>query len=144
MIIVVDVNCLISALLKDSTSRNIIVNFNHDFCFPESSLHKIRKYKNYILEKTSFSELEFLVIFYNVLQFIRIIPNEEILQHWQKAKLIMEHIDPEDVTIIAAALTLKGSIIWSDDAHFEQQNKVFVLKTGDMVKLLNYDMGFSD
>lgn len=48
MKIITDVNAIISALLKDSTSRNLIVNSGQDFCFPELSLHKIRKYQDYI------------------------------------------------------------------------------------------------
>ncbi len=135
MKIIADVNILISALLKESTSRNLIVNCGQDFCFPEPSLHKIRKYKDYMLEKTGFSELEFLVILHTILHFIRIIPTEEILRHWDEAKKSMEHIDPEDVTIIAAALSQENSVIWSNDVHFDQQNNVFVLKTKDMVKL---------
>ncbi len=70
MRIIVDVNPLISALLKDSTSRDIIVKSEQDFCFPEASVHKIRKYKAYILEKTGFSDLEFLIIFHTLLRFI--------------------------------------------------------------------------
>ena len=135
MKIIVDVNALISALLRESTSRSLVVNSGQDFCFPEPSLHKIRKYKDYILEKSGFSELEFLVIFHTLLHFIRIIPTEEISQHWDEAQKIMEHIDPEDVTIIAAALSQENSVIWSNDAHFDQQNNVFVLKTEDMVRL---------
>jgi len=136
MNVIIDVNALISGLLKDSTSRNIIVNFNQDFCFPEPSLNKIRKYKDLILKKTGFSELEFLVIFNYLLKYIKIVPTEEILQHWKEAKQIMEHIDPEDVTIIATALSQDNSIIWSDDKHFEQQNRILTLKTKDMVTLV--------
>ncbi|MBI2146349.1 hypothetical protein HYU22_03350 [Candidatus Woesearchaeota archaeon] len=55
MNIVVDVNVLISALLKDSTSRSLLVNSTHDLFFPEPSLHKIRKYHQYMLKKTGFS-----------------------------------------------------------------------------------------
>lgn len=135
MNIVVDVNALISGLLKNSTSRHLIVNSNQEFYFPEPSLQKIRKYKDYLLGKTGYSELEFLVIFHYLLKFIKVIPTEEILQHWDEAKKIMEHIDPEDVTIIAAALSQENSVIWSDDAHFDQQDKVFVLKTRDMIGL---------
>ena|SRR3989338_8006938 len=135
MKIIVDVNALISALLRESTSRSLIVNSGQDFCFPEPSLHKIRKYKDYILGKSGFSELEFLIIFHTILYFMRVIPTEAISQYWDEAQKIMEHIDPEDVTIIAAALSQENSVIWSNDAHFDQQNKVFVLKTEDMVKL---------
>lgn len=141
MKIIVDVNALISALLRESTSRNLIVNSGQDFCFPEPSLHKIRKYKEYMLEKTGFSELEFLVVLHTILHFIRIIPTEELLQHWDEAKEIMEHIDPEDVTIIAAALSQENGVIWSNDAHFDQQNRIFILKTEDMVKLFFNNRG---
>ena len=135
MNIIVDVNVLIAALLKDSTSRSLLINSSHDFFFPEPSLHKIRKYQAYMLKKTGFSEFEFLVLFHYLLKFIKIIPIEEILQQWNEAKNIMEQIDPEDVTIIAAALSRDNSVIWSDDAHFDQQKNVFILKTKDMLQL---------
>ncbi len=135
MIIIVDVNALLSALIKDSVSRNIIVKSGQGFCFPEPSLHKLRKYKSYILEKSGLSELEYSTLLHHLFQFIKLIPVEEIIRHWEEAKKIMEHIDPEDATIIAAALSQESSIIWSDDAHFDWQNKVFVLKTRDLAYL---------
>lgn len=135
MIVVVDVNALLSALIKDSVSRDIIINSRQDFCFPEPSLHKIRKYKSLILEKAGISELEFLAVFNTLFKFIRIIPVEELIPHWDEAKKVMEHIDPEDVTIVATALSQENLIVWSDDAHFDRQNKVLVLKTKDMIFL---------
>ena len=45
----------------------------------------------------------------------------------------MEHIDPEDIVFIATALSISDSAIWSDDGHFEKQDKVKVLKTKDVV-----------
>jgi len=44
MIVIVDVNVILSALIKDSTTREIILKTEQDFCFPEPSLHTIRKY----------------------------------------------------------------------------------------------------
>ena len=137
MIIVVDVNPIISALIRDSSARSIIASANFDFCFPEPALQKIRKYKNYIIGKSGLSELEYLVILNTLLKFIRIIPIEEILHHWDNAKNIMEHIDPEDVAFIAAALSQDDAIIWSDDEHFEKQDKIKVLKTKDMTNLFS-------
>ena len=60
-----------------------------------------------------------------------------MLIFWDKAKEIMEDIDKEDVVFIAAALSQENSIIWSDDKHFEKQDKVLVLKTKDMVTLFD-------
>lgn len=140
MIIVVDVNVLFAALMRDSTTREIMVKSGQDFCFPELSIHKIRKYKELILEKSGLSELEFLVIFNTLLRFIRVIPTEEIRQCWEEAKGIMEHIDPEDVTIVAAAISQEQALIWSDDKHFDRQDKILTLKTRDIVTLFGEEI----
>ncbi len=137
MIIVLDVNPVLSALIKDSTSRDIILKSELEFCFPEPALHKIRKYKDYIINKSDLSELEYLVILNILFQFIKIITEEEILNYWEKAKIIMEHIDPEDVLFIATALSQEESIIWSDDTHFDKQESVKILKTNEILKLLD-------
>jgi len=135
MIIIIDVNVFLSALIKDSTTREIILTYGQEFCFPEKSLQKIRKYKPLIQQKSGLSDLDFLKLFHSLLKFIRIITDEELLDHWNKAKQIMEHIDPEDVTFIAAALSQEDSIIWSDDRHFEKQDKIITFKTKDLVNL---------
>ncbi|MBT4539512.1 PIN domain-containing protein [Candidatus Woesearchaeota archaeon] len=137
MIIIIDVNVFLSALIKDSTTREILLTYEQEFCFPEKSLQKIRKYKQLIQKKSGLSDIDFLKLFHSLLKFIRIIPDEELLCYWDNAKRIMEHIDPEDVTFIAAALSQDSAIIWSDDRHFGKQDKVITLKTKDLVNLYN-------
>lgn len=135
MIIIIDVNVFLSALIKDSTTREILLTYEQEFCFPERSLQKIRKYKSLIQEKSGLSDLDFLKLFHSLLKFIRIIPDEELLDHWEEAMKIMTPIDEEDVTFIAAALSQNNAVIWSDDKHFEKQDKVITLKTKDWVNL---------
>ena len=133
MRIILDVNVILSALIRDSTTRKIILDSEFDFHFPEPSLHKIRKYKNHILEKSGLSEEEYNELMATLFKYIKLVPTEEIEKNWDKAKKIMEHIDKEDVVFIATALSLPDSVIWSDDGHFEKQDKVKVLKTEDMI-----------
>ena len=133
MKIIVDVNIILSALIRDSTTRKIILNSEFDLYFPEPSLHKIRKYKNYILEKSGLSEEEYNKLMATLFKYVRLVPTEEIEKNWSEAKKIMEHIDKEDVIFIATALGIIDSVIWSDDGHFEKQDKVKVLKTEEMV-----------
>ncbi|MBI2135096.1 PIN domain-containing protein [Candidatus Woesearchaeota archaeon] len=133
MKIILDVNIILSALIRDSATRKIILNSQFDFYFPEPSLHKIRKYKDYILEKSGLTGKGYDKLMAILFKYIRLVPTEEIRKNWGKAKKIMEYIDKEDVVFIAAALSISGSAIWSDDRHFERQDKVKVLKTGDMV-----------
>ena len=96
-------------------------------------MHKIRKYKSYILEKSGLTEAEYDKIMATLFKYIKLVPTEEIEKNWDEAKKIMEHIDPEDVVFIATALSISDSIIWSDDGHFEKQDKVKVLKTEDII-----------
>ena len=137
MIIIVDVNIILSALIKDSITREIIVKSGQDFCFPEPSLHKIRKYKELILKKSGISEPEFSIILNSIFKFIRLIPTEEILTNWDEAKKIMGHIDPEDVTFIAAALSQNNTVIWTDDKHFDKQKRILNLKTIEVITLFH-------
>ena len=70
-------------------------------------------------------------------KYIRVVPTRAILKRWDEAKEIMDSIDKEDVTFIATALCLDGSIIWSNDKDFEKQKKIKVLKTKDVVELFS-------
>ena len=133
MNIILDVNVILSALIRDSTTRKIMLNSGFDFYFPESSLHKIRKYKDYILEKSGLTEEEYDKLMATLFKYIRLVPTEEIEKNWNKAKKIMGHIDEEDVVFIATALSISDSVIWSNDRHFEKQDKVKVLKTEDII-----------
>ncbi len=135
MKIIIDVNVLFSALIRDSTTRTILVKSGFDFYFPEPSLHKIRKYKEYILEKTGLREEEYTQLLGLLFKYIKLIPTEQIEKNWEQAKQIMGHIDEEDVTFIAAALGTSESIIWSDDSDFDKQQKIAVFKTKDIVLL---------
>ena len=135
MKILLDVNIILSALIRDSTTRMIILNSEFDFYFPEPSLHKIRKYKDYILEKSGLSEEEYDKILAILFKYIQLVPTEEIEKNWDEAKKIMEHIDNEDVVFIATALSIEDSVIWSYDRHFEKQDKVKVLKTKEIANL---------
>lgn len=73
------------------------------------------------------------------MKFIRIIATEELLDNWEEARKIMENIDPEDVTFIATALSQENAVIWSDDNHFEKQDRILTLKTKNMVDLFKED-----
>lgn len=135
MKVVIDTNILMSALIKDSTTRKIIVKSNWEFYYPEVSLHEIRKYRSLILQKSGMNEEEFTRLFNRLLSSIKIIPEEYIHKRLDEANKILGKIDPKDVVFLATALSIEDSVIWSDDRHFEKQNKVKLLKTKDIIKL---------
>jgi predicted nucleic acid-binding protein len=135
MKLIVDTNILLSALIKDSTTRKIIVKSGWDFFYPEISMHEIRKYKDLVLKKSGMNETSYLKLLNYLLGHITLVPDEKILGKLNEAKKIMLRIDPDDVVFVAAALGLKDSVIWSDDSDFEKQNKVKFLKSQHIVKL---------
>ena len=46
---------------------------------------------------------------------------------------IMEHIDAEDVVFIAASLSQGEVPVWSDDAHFNHQHRIDIIKSEKII-----------
>lgn len=131
MKIVVDSNVFISALIKDSLTREIIIKSNNIFLFPEFEFQEVYRYKEYILKKSGYSEIEFIKMVSMLLKNMKIISYEEICDYYGEAHRIMDKIDPDDIIFIAAALAFKA-LIWSDDAHFKMQDRVKTLTTEEI------------
>lgn len=136
MKLIIDTNILLSALIKDSKTREILLSSNWKFYYPEMSFHEIRKYKNLVLKKSGITEKGYQEILNNLLLKIIIIPDEQIFNNLNEAKKIMGKIDVDDVVFIACALSINDSIIWSDDKHFEKQDVIKTLKTNQIIDLI--------
>lgn len=137
MKIIIDSNVLLSALIRDSTTRKILVNSNWQFYYPEMSFHEIRKYKELVINKSGMTEEEYSTLLSKLLEYINLIPDEKIIENLNQAKNIMLKIDPDDVAFISACLSVKESVIWSDDSDFEKQDKIKVLKTKEIINIFN-------
>lgn len=137
MKLIVDTNIIISALIKDSTTRYIITHIDAELITIGFSEKEISKYKVTILEKASINELEFEAILEELKEKLIILDDRIIQKNMIEARKIMDNIDQNDTPFIAAALATNSNI-WSDDKHFERQNKVKVWKTKDLEKECNY------
>jgi predicted nucleic acid-binding protein len=132
--IILDLNIIISALIKESVSRKIIFNPFLDFYFPETAFHKIIKYKKYIMEKSKIGDNELLILLIRLFSHITLVSRKRLVEFKRQAKEIMKLIDDEDSIFIAAALSLGDDVvIWSDDKHFEKQERIKVWKTIDVI-----------
>ena len=136
MKIVIDTNILISALIRNSVTRKLITKSGWEFYYPEMSLHEIRNYKGMILEKSGMAETEYTDLFNKLLSYIKLVPDRWVNLKLEEAKAELDNIDPDDAVFLAAALSLENSMIWSNDADFDRQDKVEVLKTKDVISLL--------
>lgn len=54
----------------------------------------------------------------------------------EEAEKLIGGIDKDDVPIIATSLAYRDCPIWSDDKHFKQQKKIKILKTEDIIEII--------
>ena len=134
--IVIDTNILISALIKESTTRKIIIESGFEFAYPEISLIEILKYKSYIIKKAGYSNLDFEKIFNKLLDYLNLVPLKIIESNLLEANKLIGKVDPDDIIFVATALTLKNSIIWSEDNDFLKQSIIKTVKTKELLNLI--------
>lgn len=135
MRLIVDTNILISALIKESVTRKIIMHIKAKLYSPKFLQEEVEKYKDEILRKAKLTETEFIVLFDQIKSKIIFLEYESLGSNYDEAEKIMKKIDPKDTPFIAAALAT-NSDIWSDDKHFEKQKRVQVWKTKDLASLV--------
>ncbi|MDP7610380.1 MAG: PIN domain-containing protein [Candidatus Woesearchaeota archaeon] len=87
------------------------------------------------MEKSGMNQKEYTEMLNYLLKHITLIPEEVVQQKHDEAYESLGKIDPNDVIFLATALSLDNSKVWSDDGHFEKQDKVRVFKTKHMVGL---------
>lgn len=135
MKLVIDTNILMSALIRDSLTRQIILKSGWRFYYPRISLKEIEKYKDYIIEKAGLSEHDFQELFNVIMTYISLIEDSNYLDKLDEAETIMKNIDEKDVVFIACALACNNEGIWTDDGDFDKQNKIKIWKTENIVNL---------
>ena len=134
--LVIDTNILISALIKQGTTREILTSLRINFICPESSLKSVYFYKNDIMSKARINEKEFHILLFRLIKYVRLIPLEFLKNFKQEADEIIGKIDKEDTIFIATALAFNCPI-WSNDKHFKKQDKIKTITTKDLLKILN-------
>jgi predicted nucleic acid-binding protein len=135
MRLVVDTNIIFSALIRDSVTRHILLHIEAELLTVGFTYSELQKYKMEILKKSQASEEAVEIILQKIMAKINIVDDSLINLKFKDAYCIMKAIDIKDTPFLAAALATKSDI-WSDDKHFEKQNKVKVWKTKDLVVLL--------
>ncbi|MBS3083388.1 hypothetical protein J4423_01140 [Candidatus Pacearchaeota archaeon] len=135
MRLVIDTNILISALIRDSITRQIILKSGWRFLYPKISLNEIEKYKTYIMGKAGLSNQEFDELFNIIISYVSLLEESNYQNKLDEAEIIMKHIDEKDVVFIASALASANDGIWTDDGDFDKQNHVKIWKTGQVVNL---------
>lgn len=136
MNIIIDSNILFSALIKDSVTRRIILEYNGLFLFPSFIFQEMEKHKEELLNKSGMDIKEFNELLGVILKKVIIVPEEILFQYRNEALEIVKNIDLDDILFIACALAYPNSIIWSDDKKLKEQIKIKILNTQEIIDLL--------
>lgn len=125
--IVVDATPIISALIG-GFSREVLFNHSFDFITTAYTIQEVTKYIPYISKKAGFSK-EFIENLLNLLPLK--IHNKKVYENFlPEAKSLIK--DKKDVDILALAIA-NGLPLWSQDKHFENIQRIKLIKTKDFV-----------
>jgi len=136
MKIVINSNILISALIRDATTRRLIFTPKFKFYLPEFSIIELREHLPEIAQKAEISEQEVKQLIDKFLEHISLVPLTDYHQYIQRATEIIGSIDEDDIPFIALALSMKNDGIWSNDLHFKKQNIIKIFNTRELMELL--------
>jgi predicted nucleic acid-binding protein len=131
--IVVDTNILLSALISDSKTREIIVNIDKQLVAPEAIYQEINKYRDLIKDKSDISQEELEKLLETMFKHIQMVPNEKIKQKLDEAEKEISEVDEDDVIFLATALSVEATI-WSDDKDLQKQKLVETKTTEEIIK----------
>jgi predicted nucleic acid-binding protein len=133
MKLVIDTNRIMAGLLKESTSRKIILDSQFVFYAPDYIETELFKHREYLIKKAKMTESDFDTLLNTLLGQITLVPFEDFEQDYSRAIQIMESVDENDAPFLAVGLALKLDGIWTEDRHFLRQDLIRVFHTSDLI-----------
>ena len=133
MMLVVDANVLFAALIKNSTTVELLFEEYLTLYTPEFIMSEFSKYEDVLLSKTKRTKEQFIEIMHMLKEIITVVPKEEYSKFMNKAEKISP--DTKDVAYIALALKLNCGI-WSNDKKLKEQTEVNVHSTNEIMELI--------
>lgn len=136
MEIVLDTNILISSLLRDGLTRDMIILSPFKMHTIELSKIEIENHKKELLLKSKLDEISFDYLRNFIFKKVTFASMEDIIPFRDRATEIMNEIDIDDSLFLALAMSLNCPI-WSNDAHFKRQSYVKAFTTRELINSIN-------
>jgi len=132
MKLVIDANVVISALIADSKTRELIVTVEPHLLTPAFVYDEIENYEELIVEKSGM-EPDRVEQFIDLLfQYIEVVPADDFYPAIDQADEAIGDTDPDDVLYLACAIA-SDAAVWSDDSDFDEQDLVETYSTGEII-----------
>jgi predicted nucleic acid-binding protein len=136
MKVVVDANVVISALAKQSTTKEVLLYPFIDYYMPDFLLDELAEHEEEIMAKMHTDKLGYQKALNIIIKKIKIIHREAYVQHLNRAHEIIGNVDKDDEAYIAVALSISADGIWSYDPHFKSQKVVKLFSTGELFRII--------
>ena len=133
MKLVVDTNCLISALIREGKTRELICSSQIKLYAPEHIISETANHKLEILKKSGLENKDFELLINILLAQITIIPKQEFQECKEEALKLVTH--SEDSLFIALAIHLQIPL-WSNDEDLKLQKIVKIYSTKELLGII--------
>lgn len=134
MILVVDTNVIISALLRQSITQEILFYYASICYTPEYVKQEIERHKKEIMDRSNYDEETFNTILSLIFSRITIVPEDQYRSYKEEVLKFTPH--DKDWPFLALAMHLDAKL-WTYDLPLkERQNVVTVLTTKDLINIL--------
>jgi predicted nucleic acid-binding protein len=134
MKLVVDANVFISALIGGKAAE-LLFNPNFELLTTERTTWEVKKYLPMLAGYTEKSPADLLLLFELIP--VRACQSREYERSLSTAQDLIGDRDPFDVDILALTLET-GAPLWSNDSDFEEIDKITLLKTKDIIDLVEF------
>jgi predicted nucleic acid-binding protein len=136
MKLVIDTNRIMAGLLRDSTSRKIILNDSFSFFAPDYIETELRKHRPYLVKKAKIPGDDFDLLMQILLNKVVLVTFDDFEKEYDRAMEIMEPVDENDAPFLAVGLALGIEGIWTEDKHFFRQDLLKVYSTRDLIEMI--------
>ena len=134
MKLVVDANVFISALIGGKAAE-LLFNPDFELITTERTTWEVKKYLPKLAEHTDQTPSSLLLLFELIP--VKACQSREYERSLSKAQNLIGNRDPFDVDILALTLET-GAPLWSNDSDFEEIDKITLLKTKDVIDLVDF------
>jgi len=132
---VIDANILFAALIaSEGSTRELLFSPALELISPSFVQEEIKKYRSFIAQKTGCEEKEIDQALHIILSRIKIIPFEKYAGYLEEAMNISP--DQKDREYLALAIAFDCPL-WSHDKELQQQMRVKILTTENIIRLLS-------
>jgi predicted nucleic acid-binding protein len=132
MRIVIDANRVLASLIRDGTTRAILLDPLFEFFAPDGLMTEIGKHADRVTKASGLRKEELEILLLLLSENITVVPREEYVEYVEKIRGSIG--DPGDVPYVAVCLAVGAEGIWTHDPHFRKQDEVQVFTNIDMLR----------